>query len=264
MILLAPCLLALPLADRVELRTDDKFLVVGDYQAPKGVPKGTRVPAVILLHDAMGSRADVAAIADALAAAKIASLRIDLRGHGESRTSEGSTEPFDFKQAEFRGDKPFSKMHREARAAVEHLEGREEVDAGNLGILGLGSGGSLALHFAAGEAKVRVAVAVCPPGLSDRGFDLAEDLKKLGARPILLVCDKKGEPVALDLKKFAALAADAKPLEVRVTKEDGAEAVARFQKQRKQKGMAAALLEVEKGLDRALAAWIRDRLAPAK
>ncbi len=264
MILLAPCLLALPLSDRVELRTDDKFLVVGEYQAPKGVPKGARAPAVLLLHDAMGSRADVATIADALSAAKIASLRIDLRGHGESKTVEGSGEPYEFRKADFRGDKPFLKMHREVRAAVENLGGRAEVDPENLAILGLGSGGSLAIHFASGEDEVRAIVAVCPPELSDRGFDLAEDLKKVGARNVLLVCDKRGEAVALDLQKFAALATDAKLAEVRVTKGDGAEAAARLQRQKKQKGESAALLEEEKGLDRALAAWIRDRLVPAK
>ncbi|HKB16154.1 MAG TPA: alpha/beta fold hydrolase, partial [Planctomycetota bacterium] len=215
MILLAPFLLAFPLAERVELRTEDKFLVVGEFHAPKGLSKGARAPAVLLLHDAKGSRADVATIAEALAASKIGALRIDLRGHGESKTSEGSKEPYDFKMADFKGDKPFLKMHRDLRAAIEHLQGRDDVDPETLGILGLGSGGSLAIHFAAGEEKLRAVVAVCPPGVSDRGFDLAQDLRKVGARQVLVVCDKTGEPLAQDLKKFAALATDAKPVEIR-------------------------------------------------
>jgi pimeloyl-ACP methyl ester carboxylesterase len=118
-----------------------------------------------------------------------------------------------------------------------------------MGIVGLGSGGSLALRFASREEAFRAAVLVSLPGLSDRGFDLTEDLKRLDGRSVLLVSDREGSGVAKDLQKFAAQYPDAKPLETRVTKEEGA---------------GAALLKAEKGLDRALAGWIRDRLAPAK
>ncbi|MDH4072861.1 MAG: dienelactone hydrolase family protein [Gammaproteobacteria bacterium] len=55
-------------------------------------PVGGQAPAVLLLHDAAGDRSDFAAVADALVAAGVHALRLELRGHGAS-TNLGRFQP---------------------------------------------------------------------------------------------------------------------------------------------------------------------------
>ena len=66
-----------PMSERVEL-TSHAWQLVGDWLAPK---TNLPVPAVLLLHQAAGSRAEYTELASALASRGIASLRLDLRGH---------------------------------------------------------------------------------------------------------------------------------------------------------------------------------------
>ena len=234
--------------EKITLKTDDRFLLTAEFHPARGLPRGSRAPAVILVHDAGGSRADLEGLADALASMKIGALRIDLRGHGESKTCEGGKEPFEWKEEEFRGNKPFLKMHRDLRAAGEWLRGRDGVDVGRIGVVGLGSGGALALRFGTSEDFVRVAVLVSP-SLGDRGFDLTQDVKRIDGRSLLLVADASGKKAAEDLKTIASGAAETVPVDLLVTKAEG---------------KSAELLVREKGLDRTVATWIRERLSPKK
>jgi pimeloyl-ACP methyl ester carboxylesterase len=74
--------------DRLEIASEGWTLigdlVVPDDQSPNAI--------ALLLHKAAGDRSDYAVMAEALAARDIASLRIDLRGHGES-TNLGAFDP---------------------------------------------------------------------------------------------------------------------------------------------------------------------------
>jgi dienelactone hydrolase len=59
----------------------DGWVLVGEWRAPASE---TPVPAALLLHRAAGSREEYADLASALASRGVASLRLDLRAHGES------------------------------------------------------------------------------------------------------------------------------------------------------------------------------------
>ena len=55
--------------------------LVGDLRKPV---EGSHVPAVIMLNKAAGDRTVYSELAERLAARDIGSIRLDLRGHGES------------------------------------------------------------------------------------------------------------------------------------------------------------------------------------
>jgi dienelactone hydrolase len=236
-----------PLAEKVVFKTEDRFTLTGDFRPARGLAKGGRSPAVLLVHDGGGGRADLASIGDALAGMKIASLALDLRGHGDSKKVDGADEPYEWKKEDMTGKKPFLKMPRDLRAGLDWLKARDDVDGGKIGVLGLGTGGAIGLSFATGQDPVRAAIYVSPPGFVDRGYDLTAEVKRIGSRAVLLVCDKANQKTADDLKKFAAQAKDTAPVEVLVAKE---------------KGSGADLLKSEKGLDQRLATWLREKLLP--
>lgn len=84
--------------EHVSFLTGDRVTISGNYLA---VPGATRV--ALLLHMRPATKASWGAFQEALAARGIASLAIDLRGHGESCTVGGETLRYaDFSEAEER------------------------------------------------------------------------------------------------------------------------------------------------------------------
>lgn len=101
--------------------------LVGDLLIPETeVP----APAVLLLHQAAGNRTVFRDLAHHLAARGVASLRLDLRGHGES-INLGRFVP---------GQQPRSPLIWDAEpdvtAAHEFLKAHAHIDAGYIGIVG--------------------------------------------------------------------------------------------------------------------------------
>lgn len=109
------------------------------------------IPGVVLCHPHPlygGSMHNnvVFAVCQALNAAGIAALRFNFRGVGAStgRFDDGKGEQDD------------------ARAALEVLAGRKEIDAGRLGLMGYSFGGMVALAMGKDEARVKALAAVSP------------------------------------------------------------------------------------------------------
>lgn len=69
--------------------------------------------------------------------------------------------------------------------ALDYLEGRENVDANRLGLLGVGIGADLAIRAAASDAQVRTVVAIAPllsPSGVQPGLDLLREMSYVGAK----------------------------------------------------------------------------------
>ena len=112
---------------------------------------GGEIPGVVLCHPHPlygGSMHNnvVFAVCGALNAAGIAALRFNFRGVGAStgRFDDGKGEQDD------------------ARAALDVLAGRKEIDAGRLGLMGYSFGGTVALAMGKDEARVKALAAVSP------------------------------------------------------------------------------------------------------
>ncbi len=105
-------------------------------------PSGDPAPVVLLLHGFTGSRDELtipsteqgifAHTAIRLAESGFASLRIDFRGSGES------TADFSYEETTFDG------QIADALAAIDHLKTRDDVDGGDVHVIGWSQGGLVA------------------------------------------------------------------------------------------------------------------------
>lgn len=130
--------LGLPGAHDVVLRTADGVLLRA-WEVPGRLPS-----AVVVVHGAHGSRADVAGHVRALSRAGLHVLALDARGHG---ASGGATNALGWR------------VHRDVAAAVRFLRAEPGLDRERIGVLGLSMGGEAALRAAARGLPVAAVVA---------------------------------------------------------------------------------------------------------
>lgn len=122
----------------LRLRTPDGVELAAWY-----VPS-TNGAAVVLLHGAGSTRSNVLTQAAVLAGHGYGVLLLDARGHGESG---GRSMDFGW-----HGDD-------DVAAAVAHLEGRADVSADRIGVVGMSMGGEEAIGAAAAHPAIRAVVA---------------------------------------------------------------------------------------------------------
>lgn len=150
-----------PASRRIEIESST-WRLVGDYQTT-GNPEPQA--AVLLLHSAASRRDRFEPLARALAAQGIASLRLDLRGHGES-IDQGRFDPSRLPETRHTiVDAP-----EDVAAALAWLRARSDVDPHRIGVLGSSySGESMAVAARQGAAA-RAYVALSPGSFSDESI----------------------------------------------------------------------------------------------
>ena len=145
--------------DRVAFQTADGVTIVGSWKpllgssaASSSAAQGAPVaPAVLLLHDFSRERREWEVLSHDLLVHGLASLAIDLRGHGES-TRGGGGEAVRLSPRLLRDPNGFP---RDVKAALSWLHQRSPA----VGVLGLSTGANLAiLATANGWAEAAVAV----------------------------------------------------------------------------------------------------------
>ncbi len=146
-----------PDPNKVTLTTADGVVIAGTWRPVPGDPKA---PAVLLLHDFSRDRREWDGMAQDFLVRGLATLTIDLRGHGEStRRTNGGTVPLSPRLLRDRNGLP-----RDVRAALEWLRGRSP----SVGVIGLSTGANLALLASAnGWADTAVAVSANLENLHD-------------------------------------------------------------------------------------------------
>lgn len=140
------------------------WLLHGDFTA--GNDRGRR-PAVLLLNKANGDRRAYAALAAELRRRGVSSLRLDLRGHGES-VNAGKFIPFD----EANNAKIFVDEFSDVVAALRWLRTRRDVDSSRLAVVGASYSAEMAAEAARREGRFVRAYAMLSPG------SLSEDSAK--------------------------------------------------------------------------------------
>ena len=141
--------------------TSDGWQLAGDFAHPR--ESAARTPTVLMLNKANGDRRVYAELARELARRGIASLRLDLRGEGES-TNLGSFVPGVPNVA-------IEHAERDVVAAVEWLHGQPAVDSARLGAVGASYSGELMAVAARAGARARAYVALSPGSLSLETID---------------------------------------------------------------------------------------------
>ncbi len=162
MALMPFCLAGLAYGDeaRVEVSSDG-WVLVGDLNIPD--PEG-QLSAVLILNQAAGNRSAYVELARHLADRGIASLRLDLPGHGES-TNLGSFVP---------GERPRDPMIWDAEvqvaAAIQYLEIDERIDPDRIAVIGASYSGEEMAEAGRENGYAKAYVALSPGSFSDESI----------------------------------------------------------------------------------------------
>ena len=148
--------------------SNDGWLLVGTYTRPP-LPETQRA-AVLLLNRATGDRRAYDSTAAVLARHGVASLRLDLRGHGES-TNRGRFVPF-----APRMDTLLQGTPTDIAAGLDWLAHRPGVDSARLGVVGASYSGEFAVMAGRSGRPARAYALLSPGSLS------TESIRWLDAR----------------------------------------------------------------------------------
>jgi alpha-beta hydrolase superfamily lysophospholipase len=221
--------------ERVTLTTSDNVQIVGDW-----VTAPTTIGAVILLHTMQTARQSWAGFQHVLSQRGLASLAIDLRGHGEStRGPQGGR----LDAAKFKDDDHASSIE-DVRAAYEWIRSRN-IERSRIALAGASIGANLALRFLAEEPQMPAAV-LLSPGVNFHGvetLDIAENILPHQAVWMTASSGDDNESIAAVTALEPVLVIDHKVVE----KLQGV-------------GHGTKMFEADAGLMVRTADWLRDRI----
>jgi len=169
--------------EQVEIKTSDQLTLKGSFYAPK-----KRAPAVLLVHDAGSNREQLDGIAQRLSRQGFGVLTLDLRGHGDSKTSRLD----------------WDKMNAEARASLWQLAPRDidaaaawvlkqpNIHSTNLSLVGYRAGCALVARHAEQDENV-ICMALLSPKAKDFGFDVEGAIHNVNGLPTYVVDRRNDE-----------------------------------------------------------------------
>lgn len=164
------------------------WILVGSYTTPAST--GRAVPAVLMLNRANGNRREYEGVAAALAKAGIASLRLDLRGHGES-INRGRFDP-----GASGMDQLLDGTEEDVLAGVRWLTARSEIDTLRLAVVGASYSGEIAVQALALGSVPQLFALLSPGSLS------SESVTRLDAhnrRWLLIASRQERSPATRDV-----------------------------------------------------------------
>ena len=135
--------------------------LTGDLLLPKS---GGEVPAVLLLHKANGDRQVYTELANELAKRGIASLRLDLRGHGAS-TNLGKFEP-----GKNNPDPLIWDAEQDVMAALRYMKMHPRLDSTRLGAVGASYSGEELAEAGRQMGFINAYVELSPGSFSDESI----------------------------------------------------------------------------------------------
>ena len=138
--------------------------LVGDLRLP---PSDNPLPVALMLNQAAGDRTAYVELAEHLASRGIASLRLDLRGHGES-TNLGRFEPSEsdsLSRERFIWDSDI-----DVTAAHQYLKSLARVDSNRIGIVGSSYSGEEMAEAGRNHGYVRAYVLLSPGSFSEESI----------------------------------------------------------------------------------------------
>jgi len=177
----------------VSFEATDGTRIAGDYYPPP-VSRHKHAPFVILVHGCGGARSAWEPLVPALHDAGLAVLVPDLRGHGESATTETR------ERVRNRDEELFREMQCDLRGAYDWLAKQPELDRARFALVGAGVGASIALQYAAKDRSVD-AIVCLSPRLHDLGLDAAGDIHQVTGRKILLLAGEADRDAPYTLRE---------------------------------------------------------------
>lgn len=206
-------------------------------------------PTLVLLHGTGQRKEDWRGFARLLAKAGYGYAAVDMRGHGESRTTP-SGETINYKKLyalKHRND--YEDMTRDVEAAVGALVGAG-VPEESIAVMGAEVGGSIAVKYAAVHPKVPFVI-VLSPGLAWKEIPIVNAVRAFKGRstPILLIhseADKRSSRETPLLYAFAKNSVGERNATLMVVPQE----------------RGTRLFRANKGLAEQVIAWIANPVAP--
>ncbi len=171
-------------ASEVKIKSFDDVELAGTFHEPR---KG-RAPAVLLVHDAGADREQLESIATSLHKRGFGVLTIDLRGHGDSKTSKIDWEKLD----ESGRASLWQLAPRDVEAAAEWLMGQKSIHSTNLSMVGYRAGCALAARHAEQDENV-ISMALLSPSKKEFGFDVEQTIQNVNGLPTLVLAQRTPE-----------------------------------------------------------------------
>ncbi|MCP3917740.1 MAG: alpha/beta fold hydrolase [bacterium] len=182
--------------ESIKLKTRDRLELSATFYPPRS--KKGRAPAALLVHDAGGDRSQLTALALHLRKYGFGVLAVDLRGHGESATTEVAWETSDEKARQTL----WALSSRDMRAAANYLREQPTIHASNLTLIGHGAGCSLAVRHALDDENAR-AVVLLSPQPETLGFNMVHGIGDLEGLPTQMVVGKDAREAAVRVQQAA-------------------------------------------------------------
>lgn len=170
------------MAERVTFVTDDGVTIVADW-----VGSPTTIGAVILVHSMRDTRKAWASFQAALALKGLASLAIDLRGHGESTTGPNDST---VDMTTFRDEEHQSSLY-DLIGAYRWIRNRG-IDEERVSLAGASIGANLAVQMLAEDTSLRGAV-LLSPGRAYHGLNAALDVGAILPHQSLWIAASEGD-----------------------------------------------------------------------
>jgi len=171
---------------RITFTADDGLIHVGTFY-PVKEKKG---PAVILIHMIEGSRKDWAIAAEDLQKNGYAVLTYDLRGFGESITTQDSKKL----NWETFTEADYQKMIKDVGSALDFLTGHAGVNEKRIGIIGADLGANIGLNYAVmNDQNIKTIICVSA-NFNYKGIKSRDAVVAYGKRPVMFCCSKKDLP----------------------------------------------------------------------
>jgi dienelactone hydrolase len=176
-VLAAGLLASEPTRLEMSLPTKDGFTLKGTLTVPVPARKGGKAPVVILAHQFHATRVGWGDLPERLHARGIATLALDLRGHGESEGPAKVTEDF-MASAKAVG---FDRIPGDLALAATWVRKQKGIDQRRLALAG-SSVGAFAAVLGAREPKAVAVLALSPAGAPAWGEGALDQLKAAQTR----------------------------------------------------------------------------------
>jgi len=190
-------------AVEIDVQVRDGFHIIGQLDIPAKTTVKNKVPMVVFLHSIGEDHTEWGTFpAEIKAQLKVATLNLDLRGHGKSLLNKNSRKVYwqNFQT------KDFKVFPYDVVDVLKYIkEQYPEIDSSKVAIVGTSLGANTALMTGSYGVNAKTIIMLSPM-LNYKGFDLRLPIVKYGNHPLLFVVSKKDRypyQSCLELIKFA-------------------------------------------------------------
>jgi predicted esterase len=187
----------------VDIQVRDGFHIIGQLDIPKKTTVKNKVPLVVFLHSIGEDSTEWGAFPSTVKEQlKVATLNVNLRGHGKSILNKNSRKVY---WQNFQ-DKDFKKFPYDVIDVLKYIKDQyPEIDSSKVALVGSSLGANTALMTASYGVNAKTIIMLSPM-LDYKGFDLRLPIVKYGNHPLLFIVSQKDRypyQSCIELMKFA-------------------------------------------------------------